>query len=133
MYDKNGRSLLGSNKGDNSYIFSTRDLQRIMEMRQQNPAKIKHIWDFPFMQNKKPAPYYTPLETNDETLIFESRFESGNLETAIKISETEYKLLMQNDSLTNGNTQWFYFKVSNTRKNKTVQFHILNFVIHYWN
>lgn len=64
----------------------------------------------------------------DKTLIFESRFESGNLDYAIRLSGEHYFLLMQNDTLTKGNTQWFYFKVSNTTKGQTVKFSILNFV-----
>jgi hypothetical protein len=38
------------------------------------------------------------------TLIFESRFESGNLLAAIKISDREYDLILQNDINTNGHT-----------------------------
>lgn len=74
-------------------------------------------------------PYYKPLSDKDETLVFESRFESGNLDLAIKISEAEYNLILQNDSLSHGHTQWFYFKVSNTRKGKQITFNILNFVL----
>jgi hypothetical protein len=35
-----------------------------------------------------------PNDDNDNTLTFESRFESGNLLAAIKISENEYDLLL---------------------------------------
>ena len=31
------------------------------------------------------APYYTPTSPDDHTLVFESRFESGNLCLAIKV------------------------------------------------
>jgi len=48
-------------------------------------------------------------------LIFDSKFESGNLNLAY-INELEYELLLQNDVNTDRNTQWFYFKVSNTLK-----------------
>ena len=54
-------------------------------------------------------PYYTPLNTDDRTLVFESRFESGNLAYAIKVSDTEYKLILQNDTLTKGSTQCKYY------------------------
>ena len=63
----------------------------------------------------------------DKTLCFESRFESGNLYLATKVSEQEYDLLMQNDTNTLGHTQWFYFKVSNTRAGVPVKFNILNY------
>ena len=35
-------------------------------------------------------------------MIFESRFESGNLLGAVKVSEDEYDLILQNDINTNG-------------------------------
>lgn len=43
-----------------------------------------------------------------------------------KVSECEYNLLLQNDINTTGYSQWFFFKVSNTHKNKRVKFNILN-------
>jgi cytosolic carboxypeptidase protein 2/3 len=65
----------------------------------------------------------------DHTLVFESRFESGNLDMAIKVSEKTYLLLMQNDTNTKGNNQWFYFKVSNAAKGSAISFQIANYVI----
>lgn len=41
-----------------------------------------------------PQPYYKPENDEDNTLIFESRFESGNLLAAIKIAENEYDLIL---------------------------------------
>ena len=73
-----------------------------------------------------PDPYYVPNGMDDQTLVFESRFETGNLLAAMKVSETEYDLVLQNDINTNGHTQWFFFKVGNTRKNLAVKFNILN-------
>jgi len=63
---------------------------------------------------------------NDETLQFESRFESGNLRRAVKVSDTEYDLFLKNDYGTNGFTQWYYFSVRNTRKDKLYRFNIVN-------
>ena len=56
-------------------------------------------------------PFYKSVDQSEESLQFDSVFESGNLAIAIKVSETEYNLLLQNDINTNGHTQWFYFKV----------------------
>lgn len=70
-------------------------------------------------------PAYTPAP-GERTLVFESRFESGNLAMASKKSDSEYNLLLQNDTNSKGNTQWFYFKVSNTAAKETVRFSILN-------
>lgn len=54
-------------------------------------------------------PFYTKKSSNDKTLIFESRFESGNLAAALKVSHNDYYLALQNDVNTSGNTQWFFF------------------------
>ena len=43
--------------------------------------------------------------SNNNNLRFESRFESGNLSIASKVSDNEYNLLLQNDINTIGNTQ----------------------------
>lgn len=51
-------------------------------------------------------PYYTPSDAiNDKTLVFESRFESGNLAMAFKLSDNEYNLVLSNDINTKGHTQ----------------------------
>lgn len=62
----------------------------------------------------------------DKTLVFESRFECGNLSLVSKVTDSEYNLLLQNDINTNGYSQWFFFKVSNTFQGKQVKFKILN-------
>ena len=41
-----------------------------------------------------PSPYYSPLDSSDKTLVFESRFESGNLLAAMKVSDSEYDLVL---------------------------------------
>ena len=51
-----------------------------------------------------PMQYYQLENENDSTLIFESRFESGNLLAVIKVSDNEYDLILQNDINTNGHT-----------------------------
>ena len=57
--------------------------------------------------------------TNDTTLIFESRFESGNLARATQVGEFVYDLELRADfnSLNQLMTQWYYFRISNIRKN----------------
>jgi len=62
-------------------------------------------------------------------LIFESRFESGNLQKAIQVGEFEYDLELKNDhGSTVALTQWFYFKVSNTTKGRIYRFNIVNLI-----
>ena len=75
----------------------------------------------------KLKPYYKLKNKNDKTLIFESRFESGNLLCAFKTEdENSYQLYLQNDTNTTGYIQWFFFRVSNTKKGRKVNFNIIN-------
>jgi hypothetical protein len=85
---------------------------------------------------KKIKPYY-PLQKfvdtgdsdrEDTTLVFESRFESGNLRRAVQVGEDEYDLILKYDYGTTNYTQWFYFSVKNTRKDVRYKFNIINLV-----
>ncbi|CAD8070138.1 unnamed protein product [Paramecium sonneborni] len=87
----------------------------------------------PFTKDIDPAtyglevlPYYLPQSKEDSTLVFESRFESGNLRRAIQICDYEYNLILKPDYYTTMNTQWFYFSLSNTRKDVEYRFNIIN-------
>ncbi|XP_065492981.1 cytosolic carboxypeptidase 2 [Caloenas nicobarica] len=69
----------------------------------------------------------TPLEgPQDTTLLFESRFESGNLQKAVKVGPFEYVLWLRPDLYTVKHTQWFYFRVQNTRRDHLYRFTIAN-------
>ena len=70
--------------------------------------------------------FYKKKDNFDRTLIFESRFESGNLAAALRVSDSDYHLLLQNDVNTSGHTQWFFFRVSNTTKFHEARFNMLN-------
>jgi len=72
-------------------------------------------------------PGYSPCDASDTTLVFESRFECGNLRKAYKIHDNEYDLELSPDIKTRGHTQWFYFSVRNMRKGKTYTINITNF------
>ena len=71
-------------------------------------------------------PFYTPESQEDIVLVFESRFESGNLYSALQVAPFEYDLKLSNDTGTSGHTQWFYFSVGNTRKDIPYTFNITN-------
>lgn len=71
-------------------------------------------------------PYYLPKSKEDTILVFESRFESGNLRRVIQKCEFEYNLILSTDYNTNGHTQWYFFSVANTRKNIEYRFNIIN-------
>lgn len=72
--------------------------------------------------------FYMPQSSDDYTLVFESRFESGNLRRAIQVYEFEYDLILKPDYNTRGYTQWYYFKITNTRAGKQYRFNIINLV-----
>ncbi|XP_044750070.1 cytosolic carboxypeptidase Nna1-like isoform X2 [Coccinella septempunctata] len=71
------------------------------------------------------------LSTNicpeENSLKFESRFESGNLARAIRLTPNYYELHLRSDLYTNRFMQWFYFRVTNMKKNFLYRFSIVNF------
>ena len=52
-----------------------------------------------------------PSMNFDNELIFDSAFESGNLDLVYKTKPNEYELFMRVDTNTRGHHQWFYFSV----------------------
>eukprot|EP00045_Choanoeca_perplexa_P003782 m.33382 g.33382 ORF g.33382 m.33382 type:complete len:950 (-) comp12228_c0_seq1:17-2866(-) len=70
--------------------------------------------------------YYNPVDESDDTLVFESRFESGNLGKAYKASQFCYNLQLSTDLYTTRHTQWFYFRASNVRAGNTYTFCLNN-------
>ena len=68
-----------------------------------------------------------PNYINQKKLLqFDSNFESGNLDSAYLVSESEYNLLCKVDTNTKGNTYWFYFKILNWQPKTSATFNILN-------
>ena len=61
---------------------------------------------------KKPA-QKEPIPRNiaPDSLVFESRFECGNLMRAVRITDTYYELHLRQDFYTTRHCQWFYFQV----------------------
>ncbi|KAM3870004.1 cytosolic carboxypeptidase 2 [Diretmus argenteus] len=68
------------------------------------------------------------MHQRDSTLHFESRFESGNLQKAVKVGVHDYELTLRTDMYTNKHTQWFYFRVRNMKAGVTYRFTIINFM-----
>ena len=76
-------------------------------------------WNEPFMFSRSvpggspSSSFSEPVRSHitSETLLFESRFESGNLEKAVKITESYYELYLRPDFYTSRHCQWFYFQV----------------------
>ncbi|XP_048642603.1 LOW QUALITY PROTEIN: cytosolic carboxypeptidase 3 [Marmota marmota marmota] len=73
------------------------------------------------------TPLKPSVDTCDNTLMFEARFESGNLQKVVKVAEYEYQLTVRPDLFTNKHTQWYYFQVSNTQAETVYRFTIVNF------
>ena len=59
-------------------------------------------------------------------MIFESRFESGNLRRAIQTGPYEYDLILNPDLGTGSFMQWYNFRITNTRKSKYYTLNIIN-------
>ena len=119
--DKNGRLTIEN-------IVNLREYEKLMKKNKKRKSINENIDE------------YTPqklIEKNgfdkDETLIFESRFESGNLQLAYltelyndNLDCDKYQLFLSNDTNTTGYTQWFFFRITNTKKNKKVNLSIMN-------
>ena len=82
------------------------------------------------MKNYPPCPlfpyeYFLEIPNDSVTLRFNSKFESGNLYKAIKLSDYEYLLFIHNDIGTFNQNHWYYFSVINPRKT-AITFKIVN-------
>ncbi|XP_051007710.1 cytosolic carboxypeptidase 3 isoform X3 [Acomys russatus] len=73
------------------------------------------------------TPLKQPVDDCDNTLVFEARFESGNLQKVVKVADYEYQLTVRPDLFTNKHTQWYYFQVTNTQAEILYRFTIVNF------
>jgi len=75
---------------------------------------------------------------SSDSLVFDSHFESGNLQAAYRVLSAGddstfsgerirpiYDLYMHNDVNTSGHTQWFYFSVSNTKAGQEVNNYLM--------
>ncbi|KAJ3033857.1 Cytosolic carboxypeptidase 1 [Rhizophlyctis rosea] len=92
-------------------------MQRILR-----PSTIENALIYDVMDDSVAA------QIRNGTLLFDSRFESGNLQMAIKVSENEYDLLLQTDinSARGRHNQWFNFTIQGARSNTPYRFNIIN-------
>ena len=61
-----------------------------------------------------------------ESLVFDSKFESGNLARAIMVNPQEYELFLDFDVGTTSHTQWFNFSIENAAPDTKYRFHVMN-------
>lgn len=64
---------------------------------------------------------------SNSSIIFDSDFESGNLDIVIETAHYEYDLFMRVDSNTRGHFSWYYFKIKNIPKGEKIKLNICNF------
>ena len=107
------------------FNINTCNLKKLLVKRRARERGNERVYSNPNLTDSL-STYYKP-KPGDSTLIFESRFEGGNLAMASKVNENEYNLLLQTDINSRGHTQWFYFRVQNTKAQSTVKFNLLNF------
>lgn len=69
-----------------------------------------------------------PKLTNQK-IVFDSTFESGNLDLVMKPSEKDnyYTCFIRPDTNSNGNLHWFYFSVSGGVNGQKITLNIANF------
>jgi hypothetical protein len=75
---------------------------------------------------EKASPQEYTLVIPPDSLRFDSRFESGNLSKAIRLSDSEYNLVLDYDTETQSYTQWYHFSVKGATQGKRVRFNIVN-------
>ncbi|XP_069484883.1 cytosolic carboxypeptidase 3 [Ambystoma mexicanum] len=75
----------------------------------------------------RPVSTFVPKQVSNNTLVFEARFESGNLQKVIQVGEYDYQLTLRTDLYTDRHTQWFYFRVQNMQAGVPYRFTIVNF------
>lgn len=70
-------------------------------------------------------PINTEIKTN---VTFDADFESANLDQVRLRNATTFDCFMRNDTNGNGNLQWFYFRITNSKDfSGTIRINIVNF------
>ena len=132
VYSRFGKQHYNSDEKFDSSNFNqlmrTCNLKKILKMQDVNSLAIKKERKFSEPISFPTGDYYAPKTKDDRTLVFESRFESGNLQLAHKVADNEYDLVLQNDINSKGHTQWFYFRVTNGKKGLKAKFNMLNMI-----
>ena len=73
---------------DHNIESESKDFNKLKTTGEKNYNVKKRTTELP------PSPYYVPDGPTDHTLVFESRFETGNLLCAMKVSDNEYDLVL---------------------------------------
>lgn len=105
-----------------------RTLSRTYSFNQNHP--LMSAYEFLSARNaKRPVYLQRPFQGMQQPcagLHFDSRFECGNLDKVVMVSEDEYDLYLRSDTNTTWHYQWFCFAVTNVRKRRKVRFNLVN-------
>lgn len=139
VYDNMELSPYYNNSGtqEERYFDETKYIHPVVTEQDKKPGAYAPEGYFKFREASTThgvMRYYTDLKTYyklkddyDDTLVFESRFESGNLKRVIQTGDYEYDLYLNPDYTTGNFTQWYFFRIQNTRKNRQYTFNIKNY------
>lgn len=81
----------------------------------------RKIYEFlpPFKKRKVHDKFRDLRIPNTENIIFfNSEFECGNLQRAVRVSDFEYNLYLEYDKNSRNYTQWYYFSCRNVKKGR---------------
>jgi len=118
-------------------VMGTRRSKSCSDNLERGQGEMERLNDMPReMVGEKASgkhPQSVTSEINSKTLLFDSRFEGGNLGRVIQVHEYEYDLYLMPDintkaSQSGGNTQWYYFAVTNMEAGVEYKLNIVNFV-----
>jgi len=56
------------------------------------------------------------VPSSESLVLFNSRFESGNLSQAIRQTDGDYMVYLEFDTNSHNHSQWFYFSVMGRRR-----------------
>ena len=115
------------------------NLNNINNLKEKKKKKLKNN-----IENKKNDNTSNICVSSEENIIFESNFESGNLQLVYLINSSKetseenimndsnkdyetYQLFLHNDTNTTGYSQWFFFRIKKGKKNQKINLNIMNF------
>lgn len=78
---------------------------------EQDKHYFRHLQKYPPQRDFSNPTCTVNVPQLQNVLVFDSKFENGNLRKAAKVNNVEYNLWLENDHNTKGHTQWYYFKV----------------------
>ena len=111
---------------DNDELFSIDNIINLNEINEGNKKK-----KYKDKKNKSRINISENINNLDippeDVITFESNFECGNLQLVYLTELNKYQLFLHNDTNTMGYSQWFFFRLTNGKKNQKINLNIMNF------